>query len=314
MRLTLCMLLLAALVLAGCGREGQPVAPHRQPDERPDRIAALSPAIAVMLRDLGLEHRVVARHGWDLALDRSIPVAGDQTGLDYEALLRTEPTHVLLEWGTTRPLPPRLEELAQRRGWTLHNYRLLTLEDVRQATQDLHERFGDQSQPWEQAPLAQRWDAALAKRPGLERAGRILILHAARPPAALGPGSAHQQVLEAIGGTPAITEGSPFITLDLEDLLRMAPDGIILIGSRGEDGEAGERGGRGDRERFGRVAGLRIPAVQRGRLAIIDHPLSALPSTSLIEIAEQMAAILEAWAAAGGADQPRDPGAPIPAG
>jgi ABC-type hemin transport system substrate-binding protein len=287
-----CVLLVAGLLatglVGGCGGE-QAAAPRNGSEQESEvRMAVLSPALAVMLHDLGLEDHIVARHGWDLALDRSLPVAGDQTGLDYEVLLRVNPTHVLLEWGA-RPLPARLEELSARRGWSIQNHRLLTLEDVQNTTRELHERFAPAEETWEDTALARRMAAAFTKQPALEGAGRILLLYSVRPPTALGPGSAHQQVLESIGGVPALTNGSPFITMDLEDVLRLAPDGIILIGT-GAGGEQDDAG------RFGRIAALPIPAARRGRLAMIDHPLSQLPSTSLIEVAEQMARVLEQWA------------------
>jgi ABC-type hemin transport system substrate-binding protein len=290
--------------LAGCGERTRPPDAAPDADDKAARIAVLSPAIAVMLRDLDLQDRVVARHAWDLALDPSLPVAGDQTGLDYETLLRARPTHILLEWGS-RPLPPRLEDLARRQGWTIHNYRLLTLDDVQRAARDLHERFAQGDAAWDDTALARRMGAALAPRPGLERAGRILLLHSSRPPAALGPGSAHHQVLEALGAIPAVTQGSPFISMDVEDVLRLSPDGILLITASGGPPSGDDRDG--DPQPFGRLASLPIPAAMRGRLAVIDHPLNHLPSTSLIEVAERIATVLEGWAGSEAAETSEPP-------
>lgn len=290
-----CFFIILLVVVAGCGRDGAPAAPTRPQDEV--RIAALSPAVAVIMSDLDVADRVVARHGWDLALDRELPVGGDQAGLDYEMLLRVNPTHILLEWGA-RPIPVRLEQLAQQQNWTVHNYRLLTLEEIEQAARDLHAKFGagGADSSWEETDLAKRWRESLREREGLHRAGRVLVLYSTRPPGALGPGSAHQQVLEAIGGLPALTEGNPYITLDAEDVLRMAPDGIILIRPRGRDAPAAHASADEVRQQLGRVGMLDVPAVRLGRLALIDHPLGQLPSTSLTEIADEMAAILEVWA------------------
>lgn len=306
----LCAILLMVATIAGCLEQGAPepsAASHTSAGEV--RIAALSPAIAVMLRDLGHADRIVARHAWDMVLDADqVPAAGDQSGLDYEVLLRVQPTHILLEWGA-RPLPARLVELASRQHWQVENFALLTLDDIQHAARQLHERFGS-GEPWEETAVSRRWNETLDKREGAERAGRILLLYSARPPGALGPGSAHHQVLEAIGGTPALTSGSPYISLDTEDVLRLAPDGIILIVPRSARAGSNRDGSPPahmvprmsvDAESLGRIGTLEIPAVRNGRIALIDHPLGQLPSTSLMEIADQMAEILRIWAQEPGA-------------
>lgn len=285
----------ALALLPGCWQSAAPTVRASESDEV--RIAALSPAVAAILRDLELEDRVVARHGWDLALNESLPVGGDQTGLDYEMLLRVRPTHVVLEWGS-RPLPARLEQLAQRHGWAVHNYRLLTLDDVERTARDLHGRFGG-GEEWAETALALRWREAMRERECAAKAGRVLLLYSMRPPGALGPGSAHQQLLEAIGGQPALTSGGPYVALDAEDVLRMAPDGIIVIRPRAREAEAGPRADvEAIRQQLGRIGTLDIPAVREGKLAIIDHPLGQLPSTSLTEVAEEMAVILGEWSGA----------------
>ena len=90
------------LALAGCERSApQPVAStpsNAAPIER--RIVVLSPALAVMLQQLGHEDDIVAKHTWDLALGDAIPTIGDQFELDYETLLRLDPTHVPLHGAT----------------------------------------------------------------------------------------------------------------------------------------------------------------------------------------------------------------------
>jgi hypothetical protein len=54
------------------------------PDQR---LVVLSPAVAVMLRDLGLADRVVGKHDYDLVLPDTVPAVGHQEALDYEAIL-----------------------------------------------------------------------------------------------------------------------------------------------------------------------------------------------------------------------------------
>lgn len=283
------MLLLAISLLAGCRDDAI------EPGRDQVRIAALSPAVAVILVDLGLEEQIVARHGWDLILDRELPVAGDQTGLDYEVLVRTRPTHVILEWGS-RPLPARLTRLAEQHGWMLKNVSLLTLDDIEEAAEDLHRQLGDGSD-WAGSELETRWRSALRQRDTVAQrnSGGVLLLYSTQPPGALGPGSAHQEVLESIGGRSVLEHGGPYLTLDAEDVLRLSPDGIIIIRPRPPGSAPDDPDLDTLRRQLGRIGTLDVPAVRHGRLALIDHPLGQLPSTSLAEIAREMAAILEGW-------------------
>ena len=279
------------LSLAGCERQAEqsaPAATDEPGSEQPPRIVVLSPALGVMLTDLGLAGRVVGRHGWDTLLDQSLPVCGDQTGLDYEALLRADPTHILTEWGT-RELPAQLNTLAAKHDWDLQDFRLLSLADVASVSARLRELFPNA----EPAESIERFDQLMtAPVPAPLWRGRVLLLMSTSPVAAIGPGSAHHELLLRVGGVPAITEGSPFMPLHAEDVLRISPDAIILLQPRS---------GSGDTQSSAPVAlnglaSLAIPAIEHGRVVRIDHPLGLLPSTRLIEVADSMDEALRRWA------------------
>ena len=261
------------------------------------RIVALSPALAIMLRDIGVEDTIVGRHGFDLVLDKSIPVCGDQAGIDYEQLLRVEPSHVLIEWGA-RELPPRLTELAGEHQWTVVEYSLETIDEIKAAADDLEQRFiidpalkKDPNAALSLAPLSDSITQALRPRDGAYK-GRTLLLLSANPPAALGPESFHQDVLEALGGVSALQEGARYQELDAEDVLRLAPDAIVLIVPRRPDEPPTDRD---PAELLGVLASLEIPAVQSGRVALIDDPLALSPSSAVIGLAEQMGDALESF-------------------
>ncbi|MEL6329147.1 MAG: hypothetical protein AAFR38_05760 [Planctomycetota bacterium] len=266
---------------------------------------ALSPAIAIMLRDLGLEENIVGKHDYDLILGEQIPAVGHQSAIDYEALLRTEPTHVLIQWGR-RELPGRLTELAAANGWAVTDYPLLTLDDVVSAYDDMAVDLRDLGP---RSPMTKRGfipeidpsaidldlpSAAFAEalRPSdsdLGSIGPVLLLAGVEPPGVLGPGSAHHDILLRLGARPAVVEGNPWIELDVEDIYRLGPSAIVLIDSDAPEGAtAGER--------LGAIAGLPIPAVEDGRMALITDPLALTPSTALLDVAEELRAILEAWA------------------
>jgi ABC-type Fe3+-hydroxamate transport system substrate-binding protein len=277
---------------------------------QPLRIVALSPAIATTLRDLGLGAEIVGRHAYDQATDPSIPVCGDQTGIDYETLLNAEPTHVLLEWGQ-RELPERLSELASAHDWTVKSYRLLTLDDVEACAADLYAALRTsrgETRPWGSTPLAIAMLEAWSRRDvDLARAGRVLLLASVDPPGALGPGSFHEQILTRIGGRPAITTGAAWQTLDVEDVLALRPEAIIVFRPRARGTPArASLSAEELRAALGRLGTLEIPAVRESRVALIDDPLGLTPSTAMVGVAHEVAARLEAWAKAAGAAAPPD--------
>lgn len=267
------------------------------------RVAAMAPGVAAILRDLGLGDRIVARHGYDPFTDASVPVAGEQERIDYEALLRTRPTHVILQWGE-RPLPARLVDLSLEHRFTLISLPMLTLEDIRAAIV----RLGTDLIPPDPVPgfekngldrLLPKWDRAMAHRAGAEpgRIGRVLLLYGASPPAALGPGSYHAQILERLGATPAVAQGAPFMPMDAEDVLRLAPDAIVVIQPREPHMppfptplDASTLA-----PILGTLARLDIPAVRRGRVALIDDPMALIPGSNLIEFADRLGEVLMHW-------------------
>lgn len=286
-------LALAAVLAAGCGKR-DPAPPPRDPD--PMRIVVLSPAIAVVLSDLGLRDRIVGRHGYDMVLDKSIPVCGEQNAVNYEALLRANPTHVFTEWGT-REYPARLTSLAESKGWVLRDFRMLTLADIDAAARSLAELLPD-ADPSDRVTRVHALAAPAEREPVWE--GRVLLLMDASPIAAIGPGSAHHELLLRSGGVPAIAEGSPYMRLHAEDVARLAPDAIILIQPRSgvEPAEPEDAGAPADAElraRLGVIASLDIPAVTSGRFAVIDYPLGLLPSTALADVADRIESLLARW-------------------
>jgi ABC-type Fe3+-hydroxamate transport system substrate-binding protein len=303
------LLTLALCAAASCEREAPPpaqpsvAAGHSTHATPPPRVVALSPAIAVALRDIGLADLIVGRHGFDAWTDQSIPVCGDQSGIDYEALLAAKPTHVLVQWGQ-RDLPTRLADLAERHRWTVRSFNPLSLSEVREMAGVLSDLFprgtiDEGAHDEELPPWLAAMDAAWRKQDG-ERAaaGRVLVLHGVSPPNALGPGSFHYQVLERIGGTPALTQGSPYITLDLEDVRALAPDAIVLLSPRppGSPSPAAAMTAPELAAAIGPLSRLDIPAVRNARIAVIDDPECLLPSTSMVRFAQELARVLDGWA------------------
>ncbi len=281
-------------VLVGCERK--PAAPVAAGP----RVVVHSPAVGVIVRDLGQEALVVGRHGHDMVLNKALPVTGSQEGFDYEALLAARPTHLITQWGS-RELPARLVELSASQGWKVLDTRLLSLEDIRKDTLAVDAFLcgarGVSAPSAEGGRLAAEMDRAWARRGDFEKLGKVLLLASASPPAAFGPGSSHHEVLVRIGATPAITAGNAFIELDAERIMALAPEVVVLVSPRGwgaAELTVEEKAAR-VREKLAAVAGLPIAAGRSGRLAIVDEPLSLLPSTSMIGFADELAGVLEAF-------------------
>ncbi len=260
------------LLLASCGERSEDT-----PRDAGPRIVSLSPAASILLRDAGLEDAVVGRHGWDAVLDPSLPVAGDQTGLDYERIIALEPTHVVIEWGA-RDLPDRLVSLADDRGFAIVPIDTLTLADIARSAERVQRAFGARSDAVDLAAFS-------ARLPARDGWGAVLLVVATSPSVdCLGPGSAHHELLELGGFTPAIAGGAPWITLSLEDVIGLDPDCIVLVQPGGSpDADRGDL-----RDRLGPLAATEISAVRHGRVVLIDEPTALIPSTNLVGVARRM--------------------------
>ncbi len=278
------------IVASGCRDKSSPGRAASAPNQ--PRLVVLSPALAVTLTDLHLAHLIVGRHGYDLALDPSIPVCGDQSGIDYEALIRANPTDVLIEWGA-RPLPERLEELAKSNRWKIRNFTLLTLDDIRTSTEELWREYAAHDRATEESPRERLNQAWSSRTPPLAAAGRVLLLLSASPPAALGPGSFHHQILTAIGGTPALTSGSPYIELDAEDVLKLDPDVVVFVIPRATTAQPRAANAHlSDTEittLLGPLSKVNLRAARARKIILLDDPFALLPSTAMARLADHMA-------------------------
>jgi ABC-type hemin transport system substrate-binding protein len=280
------LVILLGLMVVGCEREPEPTA-----EDAGARLVVLSPALAVILRDVGAENLMVGRHDFDPVFT-DLPACGHQGGIDYERLLSLRPTHVLIEWGS-RDLPPRLVSLAESNGWVIERYEIRTLEDILTAADTLEAEFGPEevSEPIS-VSLEKAWSHS--DKP-LGQIGRVLLLAATGPAGALGPGSFHYEILERLGATPAMTKGGPWVELDSEDIIALAPDAIVLVVPRPEGKGIGAVGADAVAE-LGAVGSLDIPAVRSGRVAVLDGVSYLTPSTAMGDFARDLREVLEGWA------------------
>lgn len=300
------------LLLLGCDAgKTQPTDDAGTPiDEQSLRIVVLAPALGVICEDLGLRERIVGKHAWDMTLPDSVPVVGTHDDPDLEAILRADPTHILLQDMQAR-VPASLTEMAEREGWTVWAFPLLTLDDIAECMDEIHlrirglgdtepdlfnpETFDPTNRLAKELPSARLADAWRDRGEPALAAGRVLLLASTDPPGAMGPGSFHHQLLGRLGATPALTDGGPWQELDHEDILRLAPDAIIVFRPRARDAEPVRLTTDDALAALGGIADLDIPAVRARRVAVIDDPLGLLPASSLAGVAEAMGEAFERW-------------------
>ncbi len=332
------LLSLTAAVLAACERAPAPqpsnaAASATKKAHATPRIVALAPGIASSLRSAGLADHIVGRHAFDTWSDPQIPIVGDQEGIDFERLISAQPTHVFLQWGA-RPLPERLETLARERSWQLVNYPLLTLDETITAADDLVTRVDSalmghstpstvpsSPTPPARVMLRSQLDTIFAQLAltAAQRAtlGPVLILHTTSPPAALGPGSYHDDIARRLNVDLAIKTGSPYMTLDAEDIATMNPSVIVLIQPADAKPTASADGSASNaqpastatiNDRLGTLATLNIDAVKRSRVILIDNAEALLPGAPLVDVARTLAEKLRTLAT--DTTPPRDASSP----
>ncbi|MFI4892777.1 MAG: ABC transporter substrate-binding protein [Phycisphaerales bacterium JB058] len=284
MRLAITLILTGLLaVLPSCSNDTKEPGTSETRDNQP-RIVSLSPAGSKILIDLGLEETIVGRHNFDRAASADVPPVGEQGAIDYEKLLSIGPTHVIVQTDS-QSMPARLTQIAGEAGFEIMNLtRTLTLDDVQRATRQLEDRFASGAGLAEQ--LAHAIKPRDEGRPGW---GTVLIAMQTAPTVdILGPGSAHHELIERLGYTPAITDGKPYMPTDAEDVLAMDPGVIVLVMPRAPDEQAAPSDWRPSPEELGSLAGLGMRAVDSGRVVLIDDPLALLPSTAFIGVSDQL--------------------------
>jgi ABC-type Fe3+-hydroxamate transport system substrate-binding protein len=264
------------LALAGGGATPDSGGERAGPPGKPSGIVVLSPALCETLRALGPGEPIIGRHAFDRGTDPSVPIVGDQRGIEYETLARLRPGAVVLE-ASAAATPARLKNLADELAFAIHRVPTLTLEDVRASIGVIGAIAG--RPPRRIAELERAFDAA--RRPidderTREALQRVLLLAGTDPPGALGPGSYHHELIEAMGGSSALIDGGPFQRLSAEDVAALSPGAVVLLAPGLRD-EPVVTGADATRE-LGVLGDVGLPAVREGRAAVLSGGAVLLPS------------------------------------
>jgi ABC-type hemin transport system substrate-binding protein len=296
-------LLCACMALVGCDRS-EPQS-SGEPDAHAMRIVTLAPALTKMVIDLGLTDAIVGVGEHDACAPQGAAVVGNFMNVNTERLYELRPTHVLMMTGQ-HGVPESLAAMAQSAGFDLVAYAYPNgIEDVGAVLFDEAELLREDSGVRD--PDRRSVGAALDMKMQAQR----LKLHMFMQLAAIGrvTGSvAKPSVLLVIGVEPNVRASAPAQTgtvlddllgfagglnaaaqsqvsapvYDREKLMGLAPEVILLL--LPNDPPLTENDSR-----LAAFAGLDIPAVRDGRIALINDPMVLLPATNLPQAAATLA-------------------------
>jgi len=271
----------------GCGRAPEP----QQTTTGQPRIVSLSPAVSRTLLDFGLQQQIVGRSRWCASLDPAIPVLGDLYEINYEWLLRLDPTHVLLQPSASTGLDPTLERLAAEHDWVLGHWTINTIADIEQMVRDLPAVLFPGGGPCREAAAARaadllnRIDVAVTPHGADLWSGPTLLIADTEPVVLVfGRETYLNDILTGLGAQNAIAARG-WTEISLEDILRMDPQAIILVRDRGPSQVS-------PLDAAGPLADLDTTARREGRIAVLWHPDAKLPSSAVIGVAQQMRRVL----------------------
>ena len=291
------MILCAILVfppLAGCGDSASSDEAAENKQTAGLRIVTLAPALSQMLVDLGLSDAIVGVAEHENAAPPGLPVVGNYIDVNTELLLSTRPTHVLMMVGPGGA-PARLRNLAADGLFELHTFPFpLSVQDIGRVLYDeapapgaapsLGEVLG---MPEQAFALKMRMLRQLAGIRALteprDKPSVLLVLGTEPLVMASGPGTVHDELLGfagALNAAAGATVTAP--EYDRESLLALAPQVVLLL-------EPDAPPITEEDPRLSAFAGLPIPAIESGRVYVINHPLVLLPSSSVARICAEMA-------------------------
>jgi len=200
------------------------------PDARAERIVSLLPAWTAVVVELGAGDRLVACTEFGEP-GRDIPRVDWRAPRAAERIARLEPDLVLKQQRRAEHDP--LREALEALGVRVQALPSETMADVRASFLAIGKEVGRGE---EARALALRFDAGLeavrASVAGRERP-RVLFVYTRTPGVvanvgAAGPGSFIDEMIRIAGGRNALeAAGEPYVSIDLERLVRLAPDVVI---------------------------------------------------------------------------------------
>lgn len=278
-------LLLIVSFLAGCGEQGKPAGRDGATGTASPTIVSLSPALTQMLIDMGKGDQLIGVSNDDRAAELGLPACGTYNRPDIERLLALSPGLVI-----TQPVgdatPAKLRQLDARGVFSVVDIpHAMSVADVSRSLEQLGQGIGDPEAAAAADGRMQRQLAALADAvKGLPRP-RVLLLLDPSVLGVIGPGTTHDELLHIAGGINAAASfQTPYLQLSRAQLVTQAkPDIILLIQPNGPPlDHSGDPRLRG-------LTDLPMPDGNAQQIHLISHPQGLLPSTTVAEIARDIA-------------------------
>ena len=286
----LCLLLIVA---AGCSDEAPPAPAEVSETASELRIVTVAPALSQMIVDLGLGGAIVGVAEYETAAPAGLPIVGNYNDVNTEMLLATDPTHVLMMVGPGGP-PGRINDLAERGLFELHTYPFpLSIQDIGRVLHDeldglnagpsLGEALGEPERAAALKLRMLRRLAGISALTGSLEKPTVLLVIGTGPVMVSGPGTVHDELLGFAGALNAAADAAVTAPeYGRESLLALSPQVILFLQPKAP-------GLKENDPRLSAFEGLPIPAIEDGRVHVINDPLVLLPSTSITRICAEMA-------------------------
>lgn len=275
--------LLGALTLTGCPSPSPSAPPSPQTPRPKPAVVTASPALAEMICAIGGREHLLGVSRYCLYPENlsSLPRIGGIFDPNLEAIDALSPDFVL-----TQGASPKVVALAERRPYSVEDFRIETLANVYETLERLGGLLNRKDAAASEAQrLKSALESARAKAPGTPV--NTLIVFGHRPGSlgqvsSPGVGTFVSECLEAAGGQNVLNDlkADAWHIVAKEVLVEKAPDLIIELSPEPIDA-ATAKALRDDWQVLGT-----IPAVAEGRIAIVSGGGVLIPSTRLDQLAD----------------------------
>jgi iron complex transport system substrate-binding protein len=250
----------------------------------PKRIISLAPNLTEILFVLGLDKEVVgvSLHCNFPEAAKHKPRVGTYISLDFEKILSLRPDLILATGaGNTLEMVERLEKL----GFPTYVIFPKNFDGILTSIRHVGQILGREKEAQEIISNMQaRRQRVIELTRGLPRP-RVFLQIGEAPIVTVGKGSFADDLIHLAGGeNVAAGDGKMYPRLGLEEILRRAPE-VIIISSMNPKGSY-------DKVIQEWARWKTIPAVQNGRIHLIDSDLIDRPSPRIIDGLEEMARII----------------------
>lgn len=278
---TLAAVLLACVTLA-CERAPAPAAHGGQGKVT---VASLVPAATDLIVGMGAADQLVAVSNYDVSREpiAHLPRIGDYQSVDWEQMTRLRP-QVLIIFHHPDRVPAAMRQQADTLGMQLVNVKTETLADLYRELEHLGEVLEQPAKASQAAAALRARIEAVRRRVADRPRVRTLVVRDEKAEGAVGPGTFIHELLEIAGGENVVTE-QLWPSYDREAIVAFKPDAVLQLLS-GVPEHVVDQARRVWREM------PQIPAVNHGRVHIINAWYSQQPGYRIADLAEQFARAL----------------------